>query len=454
MKKLAAAAVAALALPNAALAHPLGNFTTNHFTRVDVAGDRVYLTYVLDLAEIPTFQERDKVERLGRAGYARAVAAGVRKDLALTIDGRRVPLRRLDDVIGFPPGAAGLRTTRLEVLYGAPPLGHTPTRIAYRDGSFSDRLGWQEIVVKARDGATLTRTTAPATSESDELRAYPRDLLSDPLHVTAATLDVDPGTQSGGPTSLSDDTLTGAVHVAGASETGFASLIACEHLSTGIVLLSLLIALFWGAAHALTPGHGKTIVAAYMVGSRGTIRHAMVLGLTVTFTHTIGVFSLGLVTLALSSLVVPEQLYPWLNLASALLVVGVGAAVFRARMRARAYVHAHHHHHTHSEGAGIRGLIAVGVSGGILPCPTALVVLLAAISLHRVGFGLALILAFSFGLAVVVSGIALIAATAKHVFGRMSLEGRLVRALPAVSAVVIVLVGLAMTLRALPAVVG
>jgi nickel/cobalt exporter len=195
-----------------------------------------------------------------------------------------------------------------------------------------------------------------------------------------------------------------------------------------------------------------------------------VLGLTVTFTHTIGVFALGLVTLALSSFIVPEQLYPWLNLASALLVVGVGAAVFRARMRTRAHArahehgHEHHHHHGHEhghghqhappEGAGLRSLIAVGVSGGILPCPTALVVLLAAISLHRIGYGLALIVAFSLGLAVVVSGIALVAVTAKRTFGRMSLEGRIVRALPAVSAVVIVLVGLAMTLRALPAVVG
>jgi ABC-type nickel/cobalt efflux system permease component RcnA len=463
VKKLlaAAAACAALALPNAALAHPLGNFTTNHFTRIEVAGDRVYLTYVLDLAEIPTFQERGKVEALGQAGYARSVAARVRDDLALTVDGRRVPLQWLDDVIGFPPGAAGLHTTRLEVLYAAPPLGQSPTRIAYRDGSFAGRLGWQEVVVKARDGATLTRTTAPPTSESDELRAYPKDLLSDPLHITTAALAVDPGTHAGNPSPLSDDTLTGAVHVAGASETGFASLIAREHLSTGIVLLSLLIALFWGAAHALTPGHGKTIVAAYMVGSRGTVWHALVLGLTVTFTHTIGVFSLGLATLALSSFIVPEQLYPWLNLASALLVVGVGAAVLRARVRTRAHARAHehrrdhhHHHHAPREDAGVRGLIAVGVSGGILPCPTALVVLLAAISLHRVGFGLALILAFSVGLAVVVSGIALIAVTAKHAFGRMSLDGRLVRALPAASAVVIVLVGLAMTVRALPAVVA
>ena len=109
MKRLlaAAAAVAALALPAAAAAHPLGNFTTNHFSRIEIAGDRVYVTYVLDLAEIPTFQERGKVDKLGEAGYARAVAAGVRTDLALSVDGRRVPLRRLDDVIGFPPGAAG-----------------------------------------------------------------------------------------------------------------------------------------------------------------------------------------------------------------------------------------------------------------------------------------------------------------------------------------------------------
>ena len=186
-------------------------------------------------------------------------------------------------------------------------------------------------------------------SSSDELRAYPKDLLSDPLHVTTASLAVDPGTSPGDPTPLSNDTLTGAVHVAGASETGFASLIARQHLGPGIVLLSLLIALFWGAAHALTPGHGKTIVAAYMVGSRGTVWHAMLLGLTVTFTHTIGVFGLGLVTLALSSFIVPEQLYPWLNLASALLVVGVGAAVFRARMRARAHTRAHEHGHDHHQ---------------------------------------------------------------------------------------------------------
>ncbi|MGZ8647390.1 MAG: nickel/cobalt transporter [Solirubrobacteraceae bacterium] len=472
MKRLILALVlAALALPAVAAAHPLGNFTTNHFTRIEVAGDRVYLTYVLDLAEIPTFQERGTVRRLGDAAYGRKLAGDIRAQLALTVDGRPAALRRLDQEIGFPQGAAGLRTTRLEAIYATAPLLHRPARIAFHDSSFPGRLGWREVVVEARDGATLRTSSAPGTSASDELRAYPKDLLSDPLDVRTATLSVEPGTSAGPPPSLSTGAVDSAAHVAGAGETGFASLISQRDLGAGVIALSLLIALFWGAAHALTPGHGKAIVAAYMVGSRGTARHALLLGLTVTVTHTAGVFALGLVTLGLSEFIVPEDLYPWLNLVSALLVVGVGITVLRSRIRSARgrkardhdhrdhlhdHNHSHDHHHDHdhvpASGSGLRGLIAVGVSGGLLPCPTALVVLLAAISLHRVGFGLALIVAFSLGLAAVVSGIALLAITAKQAFGRMSFEGTVVRALPAVSAAVILVVGLAMTLRAVPGV--
>jgi ABC-type nickel/cobalt efflux system permease component RcnA len=205
-------------------------------------------------------------------------------------------------------------------------------------------------------------------------------------------------------------------------------------------------------AHALSPGHGKTIVAAYLVGQRGTPLHAAALGLIVTVTHTIGVFALGLITLALSQLIVPEQLYPWLNLVSGLLVVAIGAAVFRSRYRhQRAHSHGHHHHHHHEHGApGRRSLVAVGISGGLLPCPSALVVLLAAISLHRVAFGMLLIVAFSAGLALSITGIGLVAVFAKRLFRRASFEGRLVRLLPAASALVILAAGLAMTVRALP----
>jgi nickel/cobalt transporter (NicO) family protein len=170
----------------------------------------------------------------------------------------------------------------------------------------------------------------------------------------------------------------------------------------------------------------------------------------VTVTHTIGVFALGLVTLALSQFIVPDRLYPWLNLISGLLVVGIGASVLRSRWRRSRHHHHHHHHHHGEAGTSLRSLLAVGVSGGLLPCPSALVVLLAAISLHRVAFGLLLILAFSAGLALTITGIGLAAVLARSAFRRVSFEGRLVRLLPAASALVILAAGLAMTLRAVP----
>jgi ABC-type nickel/cobalt efflux system permease component RcnA len=232
------------------------------------------------------------------------------------------------------------------------------------------------------------------------------------------------------------------------ADSGFASLVARDHLGFWVILASLAAALFWGAAHALSPGHGKTIITAYLVGQRGTPRHAALLGLIVTVTHTIGVFALGAVTLLLSRFVVPDQLYPWLNLSSGVLVVAIGASILRARwLRRRAHHQDHDHHHGHDLSA--RSLLAVGVSGGLLPCPSALVVLLAAISLHRVGFGLLLIVAFSAGLALTITGIGLVAVLARSAFRRLRFEGGVVSLLPTLSALVIVAAGVAMTARAL-----
>jgi nickel/cobalt transporter (NicO) family protein len=209
------------------------------------------------------------------------------------------------------------------------------------------------------------------------------------------------------------------------------------------------LALFWGAAHALEPGHGKAIVAGYLVGSRGRPRDAVALGAIVTASHTVGVFAFGLVTLGLSQYIVPEELYPWLSLAAGLLVVSVGVGVLRSRLHelVHRYLpdHEHDHSHTHE-----RGLLGVGISGGIIPCPTALVVLLAAISLHRIGYGLVLIIAFSVGLAVAITSIGLFAVTARRAFARAGFDGPLVRALPTVSALVVLVLGVVMTARALP----
>jgi nickel/cobalt transporter (NicO) family protein len=421
----------ALLAPAAALAHPLGNFTINRYAGVELSGSRVYVHYALDLAEIPTYQEG---ARFRRPGIARELAAR----LHLTVEGDRVPLRVLSKQIQRRPGAGGLQTLRFDAVYDAGPSGRS---VAFRDENFAGRLGWKEVVVRADRGAQLLTSTAPERSASDMLRSYPKDLLQEPADSTSAKATLRPGTLPGVPPALGSNPA--AAHQGGS----FESLIAREELGSGLILLSLALALFWGAAHALTPGHGKAIVAAYLVGSRGKARHALALGGIVTVTHTIGVFALGIVTLALSEFVVPEDFYPWLNLVSALLVVGVGLGVLRRRLR-RSRHHHHHHHHDHDHSP--RGLIAVGISGGILPCPTALVVLLAAISLHRVGFGLLLIVAFSLGLASVITGIGVLAISAKQLFSRMSFEGAFVQVLPAASAAAIVALGLVMTFRSLP----
>ena len=434
--------VAALVAPTAALAHPLGNFTVNHFASVEASGDSLYVRYVLDLAEIPTFQEG---ERVRADGYA----AWLARDLELRVDGRPATLTALAHHAQPRPGAGGLPTLRFEAVYRSSLAGR---EIVFRDRTFAGRIGWREVVVRGRDGARVAGASVPATSASDGLRAYPKDLLRSPLDVRSATATVEPGARPGVAPPLSG--APAPKH----EGSGFEALVSRGDLSLGVILLSLFVAAFWGAAHALTPGHGKAIVAGYLVGTRGRPLDAVLLGGVVTVTHTIGVFALGLVTLALSQFVVPETLYPWLTLVSGVLVVLVGAGVLLGRLRSGGHSH-HHHDHAHDHGhhhhheLERRGILGVGVAAGLLPCPSALVVLLSAIALHRVGFGLALIVAFSLGLACTITGIGLVAVLARRVFARASFEGRLVRALPAASALVILLVGVALTARAVPGVI-
>ena len=437
MKRLVVAfvALAALLAPSTAAAHPLGNFTVNRYAGIELSGERIYVRYVLDLAEIPTFQEGERVRQP-------AFAAEAGESLVLEVDGRRVPLEPVEHRLRARPGAGGLETLRFDAVYVAAP-SPPGTRLAFRDTNYASRVGWKEIVVRARDGARIVSSTVPAASASDELRAYPRDLLSAPLDVRSADVRYEPGTGGGTAPSLR------AVGAPERGRGGFEALVLAEELSAGVVLVSLLVAAFWGAAHALTPGHGKAIVAGYLVGTRGRPRHAVILGLIVTATHTAGVFALGLVTLLLSRFVVPERLYPWLTLASGVLVVAVGTGVLAGRAR-HLRRHAHHSHSHHHHEVGSRGLLGVGVAAGLLPCPSALVVLLSAIALHRIGLGLALIVAFSAGLAATITAIGLLAVLARRAFSRLSLDGPLSRALPAVSALVILGVGVAITLNALP----
>jgi nickel/cobalt transporter (NicO) family protein len=449
---LASAALVALVTPTSARAHPLGNFTVNHYAGIELAGDALYVRFVLDFAEIPAFQLGSSVRQ---AGFANSVT----RSLDLRLDGRRVSLATRSSRIVERPGAGGLPTLRFEAILSAPAAGGT---LSFADRTFADRIGWREITVSSRDGARVEASSVPSTSRSDELRAYPQDLLRSPLDVRSATAGFEPGDPGAAPARLGE-TSAAPPHTGG----GFEALIERGALSPGVVLLSLLVAAFWGAAHALTPGHGKALVAGYLVGTKGRPRDAVLLGATVTITHTAGVFALGLVTLLLSQFIVPEHLYPWLTLVSGLLVVVVGVSVLRARAHGATHGHVHDHgHHHHHEGPGdhdhphphdddpitSKGILGIGVAAGLLPCPSALVVLLSAIALHRLGFGFALIAAFSVGLAVTITSIGLLAVLARRAFSRASLDGRVVRALPAVSALVIVGVGVALTAKALPGV--
>ena len=433
---LLAVAALAVAAPGAG-AHPLGNFSINHLSRVKVSSDRVEVHYILDQAEIPTFQERG----LSNAEILARKRAEVARALAVTAGGRLVVLHPLaPGELSFPPGQGGLRTTRVELqLAGA--VAH-PRRLEVRDETFPGRIGWKAVVSEPGSG-TAVRTDAPSGDPTNGLRAYPKDMLKSPLDQRSASFSVHPGDGT-----LAAPKAEGGVATSNRSGDGFAGVFENAAAGKGVLLLLLAAAFCWGALHALSPGHGKAMVAAYLVGTRGTARHAVVLGATVTVTHTIGVFALGLVTLLLSQYILPEDLYPWLTLVSGLLVVLIGAGVLRSRLRARRA--AHHHHHHAPDKITWKGLIGMGASAGLIPCPSALVVLLGAISQHQVGLGLLLILVFSLGLAGTLTGLGLAVVHARGLTSRLSFSSRFATALPAASALVIVGLGCALTAKAVP----
>jgi ABC-type nickel/cobalt efflux system permease component RcnA len=416
----------------------------NHLSTVSISSDRVEVRYVLDQAEIPTVQERG----LGRAEVLRRKLDEVERGLRLTVDGRRVELDRAGRPrLTFPSGAGGLTTTRLELTLSAAVRG--AKQVALRDDTFPGRVGWKAIVAAPGDG-TAVRTRTPSGDPTDGLRTYPEKLLQSPADRREATFSVTPGEG----TLLAPATEGARTDEGDArADEGFAALFADAAAGRGVLVFMLLAALGWGALHALSPGHGKAMVAAYLIGTRGTARDAVVLGATVTVTHTIGVFALGLVTLALSQYVLPEQLYPWLTLISGLMVVAVGAGVLRSRLGARReHAHGRTHEHAHA-GVGTRSLLSMGAAAGLIPCPSALVVLLAAVSQHEVALGMLLIVAFSLGLAGTLTALGLAVVHARRFVPPRVAASRLAAVLPAVSAALVVVVGMALAAQAVPDVI-
>jgi nickel/cobalt exporter len=413
--------------PTSVAAHPLGNFTINHYTAITVGRDGMAVRWVLDMAEIPAFAARRQIDanRDGTidpaeiAAWLDATLPGLIEGLDLEVGGQRQSLVVVKRAVSFPPGQGGLSLLRLVAdlkVGGVPEAGS----VTYRDGTYPERIGWHEIVVQAGAGFRLSSSTAPSRSVSDELRSYPADALTNPRNMSEASFQFDsapggdsPGAVNAAPTGIAT----------GRQNDLLATLVGGKLTMIG-ALLALLLALGLGAAHAISPGHGKTLVAAYLIGSRGSFTQAIWLGVTVAVTHTVGVLLLGIATLLATELLVPERLITWLSLASGLLVVTLGASLVWRHARSRAanphesgHSHGHQHPHPHAHphphdalqddapaisGAGIA---ALGLVGGMVPSASALLVLLVAVTTGRLFFGLALIVAFGLGMAIVLAGV-------------------------------------------------
>ena len=477
-----------------AAAHPLGNFTINQFSGLEVSRDHVELHYVVDMAEIPTFQEISEVAPSGNPttaelqSYADGAAERFLDDLALTADGTPVELSIVDATAALVPGQGGLDTLRIEATYGGP-LSNERAHIVYENTNYAGRLGWKEIVAGSSDGQGLERSSVPNESISDELRSYPEDLLTSPLEQTSAELSLRPGSA---PQRTRVDDGGGSSDRSGALGDRFTSLIE-QDLSPGVLVVALLLALAAGALHALGPGHGKTIMAAYLVGAGGKMRHAVTVGIAVSVMHTLSVVILGLITLWAASVFPPERVYPWLTFVSGLVVLGLGTWLLSSRMKTRrSFVTArraksghhhphdhehghdhdeHHHHHVHDHDQAVvghthshggvththappptsptswKGLTAIAVSGGLLPSPTALVVLLGAIALHRVAYGVVLVTAFSIGLAGALTFVGVLVLKARSMAERRFGMG-FGTLMPVLSATAIFAIGLLLTARA------
>ncbi|MCF2529218.1 nickel transporter [Yinghuangia soli] len=553
---LTAVAQAGVGAP-AAEAHPLGNLSVNQYHGLTVRPDRVDDFAVLDLAEIPTRQERDRIDgdRDGTASaaelaaYAADSCGRVARDLRITVDGRASVWTVTGVRAEQQPGSGGLPTTRVECRLSAAAALDRPARLAVSSHHLADRVGWREFTAVG-EGVALPLDAAPRASTSGELRNYPTDLLSSPLDRRSVELDVRPGTDAapaGARVSTPEDSvLPGFVADAyDAVQETFDDLVGADDITVGAGLAAVLLALLLGASHAALPGHGKTVMAAYLAlrnadGRRQGVRDAVMVGATVTLTHTAGVLALGLALTASASLT-GESVLAYLGAASGILVAAVGVTLLRAALRGTGFVHGHTHEHGHAhshehghghshehghghghghghEHAGRelvsaaatafpgtghghphphahahpgthgpghehehdhahththhhgpadgppprrRVLVGMGIAGGLVPSPSALVVLLGAIALGRTAFGVLLVLAYGLGMAAVLTAAGLLLVRVRDRVRRGAVSGRaallakaarpVLRRTPVLTALFVVAVGLVLAWRGLSA---
>jgi nickel/cobalt transporter (NicO) family protein len=511
----------------------LGNFTINQYCGLRLSNKTVTVHYVVVYGQLPALRELHAADTDGngvtsqeeRDDYVGNLAPRIADQLLLKVNGVRIPLHATDWSTSLPTEQGGF-SLRIDVDFSAEQAlaSDATLSLEFTNQNYAGRLGWREIVVEKDAGISIFDTNAFASSLTRGLsealqslpEAGPLDERTVHLSYTSAVapagaiflaarpIDYSPRINSSGNEVRANVTTLSDTAWIKKKTRSLVDSISAPRVDAHIVIFALLGALLLGAVHALSPGHGKTIIGAYLIGSRGTPRHAVFLGLTVTVTHTAGVFVLGFATLYVSRFIVPERLFPILSLLSAALVFGMGAVLLLQRsglaqraffpaMRvsslafqpvtaaaarsegrrglvfAPAYRTAHGHQPTdatmHSHGGGPmhshlppctpgdkiswRGLLALGISGGLVPCPSAMVLLLAAVAINKTAYGMFLVIGFSLGLAITLTAVGMAFLYARHRLPRRRTDARWPQLLPVMSAATITVLGLGLCIVAL-----
>jgi ABC-type nickel/cobalt efflux system permease component RcnA len=491
---------AALLLASLAFAHPMGNLSINHYAKLEPGAKGVDVTYVLDLAELPTFELKqtwnvpsDASKEVLQAKAAEQAREWV-ANLSFTENGKKLTPKILGTELSVLDGAGNLPVFRIATRLH---VGASGGRFEYADRNYPTRAGWREVVIAPGNGSDVSKASNGDNDISRGLTSYPQDPTKAPPQDTQGWFEwkpvaspvsqvrkpvvvaqaASPAVSEAIPEQAPRDVRPAEAPAMGTVKRNDAisNLLRSKDISFPIMITLLGLAFWFGALHALEPGHGKTMVAAYLVGEKGTPLHALILGGTVTFTHTFVVFVLGLATMFLSRYIMPDVISKVLGIISGLTIVWIGGAMLWRRWiklrKQLAHAHAHHHHHPHTHdhhhhhphthththdghththmpegGLSMGSLIALGASGGLAPCPSALILLLSAISIGRVGLGMVLLVSFSLGLAIVLTLTGLAVLYAKNLLPESKrTNNAFFRYMPVISAAAIVLVGVLMT---------
>lgn len=413
-----------LFFPGLLSAHPLGITEPGFRTVVFIFPDNIVCDYIVEVPTVILLTELDKFR--DRNEFDRHMIGEIKRNLHLYVDGRRTGWI---DFPGFQPqvkeGDINFFEYRVKLVAPFPyTASKKEVRVDVKNELFADMRAVYLNGVVGEKGVKILN--AELASE----KGWSSDHQNRNIEVT---YEIDP--------SIRERELIGNVFDAsdsnrGGSEGGrLYDLLHAKNLSASVVLIALFTAALFGALHAMAPGHGKALASAYLIGSKGDYFHAVMLGLVVTLTHTGAIILLGCLFYAFSSEFSMEGSAPVIGLISGIIIVIIGATMLYKRL------FRDNHGHHHPEKVSTKSLIALGISGGIVPCPSALALMLVAISIERVIWGIVLVCAFSAGLALVLSMLGIIAVGAKNIFNKIPSSGGFLNILPIISSAVVIIIG-------------